>query len=57
MAAYLVVEVTGVLDEAGLVRYVEEAARLVARDGGRYFTCGSVAAVLEGEHQPLLGVL
>jgi uncharacterized protein (DUF1330 family) len=58
MAAYLVVEVTGVSDEAGLGRYIEQVGDLVARRGGRYLARGPVAAVLEGEHRPLLlGVL
>ena len=58
MAAYLVVEVTGVSDEAGLGRYIAQVGDLVARHGGRYLARGPVAAVLEGEHQPLLlGVL
>jgi uncharacterized protein (DUF1330 family) len=58
MAAYLVVEVTGVSDEAGLGRYIEQVGDLVARHGGRYLAHGPVAAVLEGDHRPLLlGVL
>ena len=58
MAAYLVVEVTGVSDEAGLGRYIAEVGGLVARHGGRYLARGPVAAVLEGDHRPLLlGVL
>ena len=58
MAAYLVVEVTGVSDEAGLGRYIAQVGDLVERLGGRYLARGPVAAVLEGEHQPLLlGVL
>jgi len=54
MAAYLVVEVTGVSDEAGLGRYIAEVGGLVARHGGRYLARGPVAAVLEGDHRPLL---
>jgi uncharacterized protein (DUF1330 family) len=58
MAAYLVVEVTGVSDEAGLGRYIAQVGDLVARHGGRYLARGPVAAVLEGDHRPLLlGVL
>ena len=58
MAAYLVVEVTGVSDEAGLGRYIETVGDLVARHGGRYLARGPVAANLEGDHHPLmLGVL
>jgi uncharacterized protein (DUF1330 family) len=58
MTAYLVVEVTGVSDEAGLGRYIEQVGGLVARHGGRYLARGPVAAVLEGDHRPLLlGVL
>lgn len=58
MAAYLVVEVTGVSDEAGLLGYIEQVAGLVTHHGGRYLARGPVAAVLEGEHRPLLlGVL
>ena len=40
MAAYLVVEVTGVSDEAGLGRYIEQVGDLVARHGGRYLARG-----------------
>lgn len=58
MAAYLVVEVTGVSDDAGLGRYIAQVGDLVARHGGRYLARGPIAAVLEGDHRPLLlGVL
>ena len=58
MTAYLVVEITGVSDEAGLGRYIEQVGGLVARHGGRYLARGPVADVLEGGHRPLLlGVL
>jgi uncharacterized protein (DUF1330 family) len=51
MAAYLVVELTGVSDEAGLGEYIEKVPPLVERYGGRYIARGP-AHVLEGEHRP-----
>jgi uncharacterized protein (DUF1330 family) len=58
VVAYLVVEITGVSDEAGLGRYIEQVGGLVARHGGRYLARGPVADILEGGHRPLLlGVL
>jgi uncharacterized protein (DUF1330 family) len=56
MAAYLVVEVTDVLDEALAREYVEQVPPLVERYGGRYIARGP-ATVLEGEHQPMTLVL
>ena len=56
MAAYLVVEVLGVTDEAGLVEYGTTVPSLVERYGGRYIARGP-AHVLEGEHQPGMLVL
>jgi uncharacterized protein (DUF1330 family) len=56
MAAYLVVEVTGVSDEAGLGEYVTQVPNLVQRYGGRYIARGP-AQVIEGEHHPGMLVL
>ena len=56
MAAYLVVELTGVSDEAGLGEYVAQVPDLAARYGGRYLARGP-AHVLEGEHRPGMLVL
>jgi uncharacterized protein (DUF1330 family) len=56
MAAYLVVELTGVSDEAGLGEYVAQVPSLVEQYGGRYIARGP-AHVLEGEHRPGMLVL
>jgi uncharacterized protein (DUF1330 family) len=56
MAAYLVVEVTGVSDESGLGEYATQVPHLVERYGGRYIARGP-AQVIEGEHRPGMLVL
>jgi uncharacterized protein (DUF1330 family) len=56
MAAYLVVELTEILDEALVKQYVEQAPAVVARYGGRYIARGP-ATVLEGHHQSIRIVL
>jgi uncharacterized protein (DUF1330 family) len=56
MAAYLVVEVTEISDQALVGQYAEQAPALVERYGGRYIARGP-ATVLEGGHQPMMLVL
>lgn len=56
MAAYLVVEVTDISDEGPVGQYVAQVPPLVERYGGRYIARGP-AAVLEGDHQPMMIVI
>ena len=56
MAAYLVVEMMDVSDQAMLSQYVEQVGPLVERHGGRYLARGP-AQIVEGEHQPQLLVI
>jgi uncharacterized protein (DUF1330 family) len=56
MAAYLVVEITDISNEAELGQYAEQIPALVERYGGRYIARGP-AHVLEGEHRPQLLVI
>lgn len=56
MAAYLIVEVTDVSDQSGVMQYVEQVTPLVQQNGGRYIARGPVQ-VLEGEHRPQMMVI
>ena len=52
MAAYLIVEVGPVRDEAAYAAYRSQVPASVARAGGRYLARGGTVEVLEGDWSP-----
>lgn len=52
MAAYLIVDVTQVHDEARYARYREAVPACIAAAGGRYLARGGAVEVLDGGWQP-----
>ncbi len=56
MAAYLIVEVTDVSDQSGVMQYAEQVTPLALQHGGRYIARGPVQ-VLEGDHRPQMLVI
>jgi uncharacterized protein (DUF1330 family) len=56
MAAYLVVEINAISDEAALGEYIGHVVPLVEARGGRYLARGP-AQTLEGDAHPILLVI
>jgi uncharacterized protein (DUF1330 family) len=52
LAAFLIVEINGVCDEATYARYREEVSANLAAAGGQYLVRGSNVEVLEGNWRP-----
>lgn len=52
MAAYIIVDVTGMKDPAGLQQYREQVPPLVEQYGGRYLTVTDTIQTLEGTWTP-----
>ena len=52
LAAFLIVEINGVCDEATYARYREEVSANLAAAGGQYLVRGGEVEVLEGNWRP-----
>jgi len=52
MAAYLIVDITKVLDEATYANYRSKVNRGIAEAGGEYLVRGDAVQVLEGDWSP-----
>jgi uncharacterized protein (DUF1330 family) len=52
LAAFLIVEINGVRDEAAYARYRGEVSANLAAAGGQYLVRGGEVEVLEGDWRP-----